>query len=64
MHRDMDNLSIVTLSVQWSEDVIKADPFCGRSWVRFRVARWVSNTVVRDHLAEHGKRPWELRAVV
>ena len=26
-----------TFYVQWSEDVIKADPFFGRSWVRFRV---------------------------
>ena len=37
--------------VQWSEDVIKADPFFGRSPVRFRVPPWVSNTIVRDHLA-------------
>ena len=27
--------------VQWSEDVIKADPFFGRSRVRFRVPPWV-----------------------
>ena len=38
-------------AVQWSEDVIKADPFFGRSRVRFRVPPWVSNTIVRDHLA-------------
>ena len=37
--------------VQWSEDVIKADPFYGRSRVRFRVRPWVSNTIARDHLA-------------
>ena len=37
--------------VQWSEDVIKADPFFGRSRVRFRVPPWVSNTIARDHLA-------------
>ena len=36
---------------QWSEDVIKADPFFGRSRVRFRVPPWVSNTIARDHLA-------------
>ena len=39
------------LKVQWSEDVIKADPFFGRSRVRFRVPPWVSNTIARDHLA-------------
>ena len=38
-------------SVQWSEDVIKANPFFGRSRVRFRVPPWVSNTIARDHLA-------------
>ena len=27
----------IFLLVQWSEDVIKADLFFGRSWVRFRV---------------------------
>ena len=37
--------------VQWSEDVIKADRFLGRSQVRFRVPPWVSNKVARDHLA-------------
>ena len=37
--------------IQWSEDVIKADPFFGRSRVRFRVPPWVSNTIARDHLA-------------
>ena len=37
--------------VQWSEDVVKADPFFRRSRVRFRVAPWVSNTIARDHLA-------------
>ena len=37
--------------VQWSEDVINADPFFGRSRVRFRVPPWVSNTIARDHLA-------------
>ena len=39
------------ISVQWSEDKIKADPFFGRSRVRFRVRPWVSNTIARDHLA-------------
>ena len=38
-------------SVQWSEDMIKADPFFGRSRVRFRVPPWVSSTIARDHLA-------------
>ena len=38
-------------TVPWSEDVIKPDPFFGRSWVRFRVSPWVSNTIARDHLA-------------
>ena len=38
-------------TVQWSEDVIKADPFFGRSWVRFRVPPWVSNAIARNHLA-------------
>ena len=33
------------------EDVITADPFLGRSRVRFRVPPWVSNTIARDHLA-------------
>ena len=37
--------------VQWSEDVIKADPFFGRSRVRFRVPPWVSHAIARDHLA-------------
>ena len=37
--------------VQWSEDVIKGDPFFGRSRVRFRVRPWASNTIARDHLA-------------
>ena len=37
--------------VQWSEDVIKADPFLRRSRVRFRVPPWVSNTKARNHLA-------------
>ena len=37
--------------VQWSEDVIKAHPFFGRSRARFRVPPWVSNTIARDHLA-------------
>ena len=36
--------------VQWSEDVIKADPFFGRSWARFRVPPWVSKTIICDHL--------------
>ena len=31
--------------------VIIADPFNGRSRVRFRVPPWVSNTIARDHLA-------------
>ena len=39
------------ISVQRSEDMIKADPFFGRSWVRFHVPPWVSNTITRDHLA-------------
>ena len=38
-------------NVQWSEDVIKAGPFFGRSRVRFRVPPWVSNAIARDHLA-------------
>ena len=37
--------------VQWSEDVIKAEPFFARSRVRFRVPPWGSNTIARDHLA-------------
>ena len=45
--------------VQWSEDVIKADPFYvfkadpffRRSRVRFRVPLWISSTIARDHLA-------------
>ena len=37
--------------VQWSEDVVKANPFFGRSRDRFRVPPWVSNTIARDHLA-------------
>ena len=37
--------------IQWSEDMIKADPFFGRSRVQFRVPPWVSNTIARDHLA-------------
>ena len=40
-----------TFLVQWSEDVKKADPFFGRSRVRFRVPPWVLNTIARDHLA-------------
>ena len=36
--------------LQWSEDVIKADHFFGRSRVRFRVPPWVSITIARDHL--------------
>ena len=51
-------------AVQWSEDVIKADPFFGGSRVRFRVPPWVSITIARDHLAKHRMRPCELRAVV
>ena len=38
-------------SVQWSEDVTKAGPFFGRSWVRFRVPPGVPNPIARDHLA-------------
>ena len=41
----------IYIVVQWSEDVIKADPFFGRSRVRFRVPPWVSNTIACDHLA-------------
>ena len=37
--------------VQWSEDMIKADPFLERSQVRFRLSPWVSNIIARDHLA-------------
>ena len=37
-------------TVQWSEDVINADPFFGRSWVRFHVPPWVSNIMARDYL--------------
>ena len=40
-----------TIEVQWSEDVIKANPFLERSRLRFRVPPWVSNTIARDHLA-------------
>ena len=50
--------------VQWSEDMIKADPFFGRSRDRFRVTPWISNTIACDHLALHRRRPCELRAVV
>ena len=39
-------------------------PFVGRSRARFRVPPWVSNTIARDHLAQHRRRPCELRAVV
>ena len=42
----------------------KSGPFFRRSWVRFRVPPWVSNTIARDHLAEHRRRPCELRATV
>ena len=44
-------VTVASTMVQWSEDVIKADPFFGRSRVRFRVPPWVSNTIARDHLA-------------
>ena len=45
-------LSRISLfSVQWSEDMVKTDPFFGRSRARFRVRPWVSNTIARDHLA-------------
>ena len=44
-------VQILASVVQWSEDVIKADPFFGRSRVRFRLPPWVSNTIARDHLA-------------
>ena len=54
---------MVTL-FQWSEDKMKADPFFGRSRVPFRGPPWVSNTIARDHLAKHRRRPCELRAVV
>ena len=49
--RSLLRLCTLLKMVQWSEDVIKADPFFGRSRVRFRVPPWVSNTVARDHLA-------------
>ena len=42
----------------------KADPFFDRSRVRFHVPPWVSNTIARDHLALHRRRPFELRAVI
>ena len=29
-----------------------------------RMPPWVSNTIARDHLAKHRRRPGELRAVV
>ena len=47
------NHTMNTCSVQWPEDVIKADPFFGRldSGVWFRVPPWVTNTIARDHLA-------------
>ena len=41
----------VAAGVHTSEDVTKADPFLGRSRVRFRVPPWVSNKIARDHLA-------------
>ena len=47
LRMEVDNVDMV----QWSGDVIKADPFFGRSRVRFRVPPWVSNTIARDHLA-------------
>ena len=37
--------------VQWSEDVIEADPFFRRSRARFRMPPWVSNASARDHFA-------------
>ena len=36
----MQNAYYTTSRVQWSEDKIKADPFFGRSRVRFRVPHW------------------------
>ena len=36
-----------TRMVQWSEDVVKADPFLERSRARCRVPPWVSNTIAR-----------------
>ena len=44
-------LDMVTSHVQWSEDKLKADPFFGRSRVRFRVPPWGSNTIAGDNLA-------------
>ena len=60
---DLCVLTASTYVVQWSEDVMKADPFFGRSRARFRVPPWVSDTIARDHLASH-RRPCDLRAVV
>ena len=48
---DLDSCRLDAAHVQCSEDVIKADPFFGRSRVRFRVPPWVSNAIARDHLA-------------
>ena len=61
---DLDSCRLDAAHVQCSEDVIKADPFFGRSRVRFRVPPWVSNAIARDPLAYHRRRPCELRAVV
>ena len=47
----MSAVPACTRLVQWSEVVKKADPFFGRSRVRFRVPPWVLNTIARDHLA-------------
>ena len=63
-HTARTPLHVRTYMVQWSEDKIKADPFFGRSRVRFRAPPWVSNTIARDHLAKHRRRPCELHAVV
>ena len=47
-HKYMNNVNAL---VQWSEDVIKGDPFFGRSRARFRLRPWVSNTIACDHIA-------------
>ena len=40
-----------TVQVQWSEDVVKAEPFSGRSRAQVPLPRWLSNTMAHDHLA-------------
>ena len=49
--RDLLVMIYRKVSVQWSVDKIKADPFFGKSRVRFRARPWVADTIARDHLA-------------